>query len=180
LKALPPSTRRGVAGRAFYPRSGNGESFDVRFWPIGTPMFNFSIPAALKAYIDQIVRVGVTVSASNVGLLTGKKAAIILASGGDISPGSPVECYNQARSYLRQLLGWIGISDVEIVLACRARRRHRRDGRRAVRRGGQVSRSSLKTLCNVTSGEECRYASGIHRRWNFDHDVWPSSHQCWS
>ena len=88
---------------------------------IGTPMFNFSIPAVLKAYIDQIVRVGVTVSANNVGLLTGKKATIILASGGDFSPGSPVENYNQASSYLRQVLAWIGIKDVEIILAGRAR-----------------------------------------------------------
>jgi FMN-dependent NADH-azoreductase len=83
---------------------------------IGTPMFNFSIPAVLKAYIDQIVRVGVTVSANNVGLLTGKKATIILATG-----GSPVEKYNQASGYLRQVLAWIGITDVEIVLAGRAR-----------------------------------------------------------
>ena len=48
---------------------------------IGTPMFNFSIPAVLKAYIDQIVRVGVTVSPNNVGLLTGKKATIISPAG---------------------------------------------------------------------------------------------------
>jgi FMN-dependent NADH-azoreductase len=88
---------------------------------IGTPMFNFSIPAVLKAYIDQIVRVGVTVSPNNVGLLTGKKATIILASGGDFSPGSPVEKYNQASGYLRQVLAWIGIKDVEIILAGRAR-----------------------------------------------------------
>src|ERR1700728_2612535 len=88
---------------------------------IGTPMFNFSIPAVLKAYIDQIVRVGVTVSPNNVGLLTGKKATVILASGGDFSPGSPVEKYNHASGYLRQVLGWIGISDVEIILAGRAR-----------------------------------------------------------
>src|ERR1700730_330044 len=88
---------------------------------IGTPMFNFSIPAVLKAYIDQIVRVGVTVSPNNVGLLTGKKATVILASGGDFSPGSPVEKYNQASGYLRQVLRWIGISDVEIILANRAR-----------------------------------------------------------
>jgi FMN-dependent NADH-azoreductase len=53
-------------------------------------MFNFSIPAALKAYIDHIVRVGVTVSPTNVGLLKGKSADIILVSGGDFSPGSPV------------------------------------------------------------------------------------------
>jgi len=88
---------------------------------IGTPMFNFSIPAVLKAYIDQIVRVGVTVSPNNVGLLTGKKATIILASGGDFSVGSPVEKYNQASGYLCQVLAWIGINDVEIILAGRAR-----------------------------------------------------------
>lgn len=88
---------------------------------IGTPMFNFSIPAVLKAYIDQIVRVGVTVSPNNVGLLTGKKATVILASGGDFSPGSPVERFNQASGYLRQVLAWIGINDVEIILAGRAR-----------------------------------------------------------
>lgn len=88
---------------------------------IGTPMFNFSIPAVLKAYIDHIVRVGVTVSADNKGLLTGKKANIILATGGDFSPGSPVEQYNLASGYLRQVLGWIGIVDVDLVLAGRAR-----------------------------------------------------------
>ena len=88
---------------------------------IGTPMYNFSIPAVLKAWIDHVVRVGVTVSSDNVGLLTGKKATILLASGGDFSPGSPVEQYNQASGYLRQVLAWIGITDVEIVLAGRAR-----------------------------------------------------------
>ncbi|HTV26927.1 MAG TPA: NAD(P)H-dependent oxidoreductase [Xanthobacteraceae bacterium] len=88
---------------------------------IGTPMFNFSIPAVLKAYVDQIVRVGVTVSSNNVGLLTGKRATIILATGGDFRPGSPVEKYNQASGYLRQVLAWIGIKDVEIILAERAR-----------------------------------------------------------
>jgi FMN-dependent NADH-azoreductase len=88
---------------------------------MGTPMFNFSIPAVLKAYIDQIVRVGVTVSPDNVGLLTGKKATIILATGGDFSPGSRVESYNQASGYLRQVLRWIGIADVDIILAPRAR-----------------------------------------------------------
>ncbi|WP_428487849.1 FMN-dependent NADH-azoreductase [Rhodopila sp.] len=88
---------------------------------IGTPMYNFSLPAVLKAYIDHIVRVGVTVSSDNVGLLTGKKATIILASGGNFSPGSPVERFNRASDYLRQVLAWIGITDVEIILADRAR-----------------------------------------------------------
>ena len=87
---------------------------------IGTPMYNFTIPAVLKAYIDHIVRVGVTV-VDNVGQLTGKKATVILASGGDFSPGSPIEGYNYASGYLRQLLGFIGITDLDIVLAGVAR-----------------------------------------------------------
>lgn len=87
---------------------------------LGTPMYNFAVPAVLKAYIDHIVRVGVTVSSDNKGLLTGKSADIILASGGDFSPGSPVEKYNQTSGYLLQVLRWIGISDVSIVLAGRA------------------------------------------------------------
>jgi FMN-dependent NADH-azoreductase len=87
---------------------------------IGTPMYNFTIPAVLKAYIDHIVRVGVTV-VDNVGQLTRKKATIILASGGDFSPGSPFEGYNQASGYLRQVLGFIGITDLDIILAGRER-----------------------------------------------------------
>lgn len=87
---------------------------------IGTPMYNFSIPAVLKAWIDHVVRVGVTVK-DNVGQLTGKRATIILASGGDFSPGSPIEGYNQASGYLRAVLKWIGIADTEIVLADRGR-----------------------------------------------------------
>lgn len=87
---------------------------------IGTPMYNFAVPAALKAYIDHIVRVGVTVTSDNKGLLTGKSADIILASGGDFSPGSPVQKYDQTTGYLRQVLAWIGITDVNIILASRA------------------------------------------------------------
>ena len=84
---------------------------------IGTPMYNFSVPAMLKAYIDHIVRVGVTVSTSNEGLLKGKKTTVIIASGGDFSPGAPYESYNQASGYLRQVLGFIGLTDVNIILA---------------------------------------------------------------
>ncbi len=87
---------------------------------IGTPMYNFAIPAVLKAYIDHIVRVGVTV-VDNVGQLTGKKATIFLASGGDFSPGSPIEGYNHASGYLRQVFGFLGVTDLDIVLAGRAR-----------------------------------------------------------
>ncbi|WP_196801298.1 NAD(P)H-dependent oxidoreductase [Bordetella sp. FB-8] len=52
--------------------------------------------------------------------LTGKKTTIILASGGDFRPGSPFEAYNQASGYLRQVLGFIGLTDLGIVMADRA------------------------------------------------------------
>jgi FMN-dependent NADH-azoreductase len=122
---------------------------------IGTPMFNFSIPAVLKAYIDHIVRVGVTVSADNKGLLIGKTADIIVATGGDFSPGSPVEQYNQASGYLRQVLGWIGIIDVNFVLAGRARAGDY--GEKAVEEFGALisaaaaTRSSLASLTTTAS-----------------------------
>ena len=116
---------------------------------IGTPMFNFSIPAVLKAYIDQIVRVGVTVSPNNVGLLTGKKATIILASGGDFSPGSPVEKYNQASGYLRQVLAWVGIKDVEIILAGRARAGA--TGETAVEQFGSAVRSAAVVTPDIAA-----------------------------
>ena len=84
---------------------------------IGTPMYNFSIPAILKAYIDHIVRVGKTVSTSYEGLVKGKKVTVIIASGSVYTPGSHLESYNVESSYLKQILGFIGMTDVDIVLA---------------------------------------------------------------
>ena len=84
---------------------------------IATPMYNFSIPALLKSYIDHVVRAGVTFSMSYQGLVTGKKATVIIASGGDFSPGTPHAGLNVASDYLRQILGFIGITDVTVVLA---------------------------------------------------------------
>ena len=109
MRTPPPFVDLAWIGGAFTPREQH------------SPESAAAIKAVLKAYIDQIVRVGVTVSPNNVGLLTGKKATIILASGGDFSPGSAVEKYNQVSGYLRQVLAWIGIKDVEIILAGRAR-----------------------------------------------------------
>ena len=84
---------------------------------IGTSIYNFSVPAILKAYIDHIVRIGVTFTPSYEGLVKGKKATVIIASGGVYTPGSPIEGYNVASTYLKQILGFIGITDVNIILA---------------------------------------------------------------
>ena len=84
---------------------------------IGTPMYNFSIPAVLKAYIDHIVRIDKTFTASYEGLAKGKKVTLIIASGSVYTPGSHLESYNAVSGYLKQILGFIGISDVTVVLA---------------------------------------------------------------
>jgi FMN-dependent NADH-azoreductase len=87
---------------------------------LATPMYNFAIPAAVKAWIDHVVRVGVTFKLDETGyhgLATGKKATLLVASGGVYAPGSPAEGYNQETPYLKAILGFIGITDVNVILA---------------------------------------------------------------
>jgi FMN-dependent NADH-azoreductase len=84
---------------------------------IGTPMYNFMVPALLKAWIDHIVRIGKTFTSTYEGLAKGKKVTIILSSGSVFTPGSPFESYNAESPYLRQVLGFIGITDITFVLA---------------------------------------------------------------
>lgn len=85
---------------------------------IGMPIYNFGIPAALKAWIDMIARARVTFRYSEngpVGLLEGKRAIIVAASGGT-AVDSDIDF---ATPYLRHALGFVGITDVEIVSADR-------------------------------------------------------------
>ncbi len=84
---------------------------------LGTSLYNFLIPANLKAYIDHIVRINVTFTPSYQGLVQNKKMTVILATGGDYSPGAPAENYNVATSYLKQIFGFIGITDLTVLLA---------------------------------------------------------------
>jgi FMN-dependent NADH-azoreductase len=83
---------------------------------IGLPIYNFGVPARLKAWIDLVARAGVTfryTEAGPEGLLTGKRAIIAVASGG-VPAGSPVDF---ASTYLKQVLSFIGITDVTVVAA---------------------------------------------------------------
>lgn len=85
---------------------------------IGLPVYNFSLPSQLKNWLDQIARAGVTfryTKAGPEGLLTGKRAIVAMASGG-VSAESPVDF---AWPYLRQMLGFVGITDVTLVAADR-------------------------------------------------------------
>lgn len=83
---------------------------------IGTPIYNFSVPAALKAWIDQIARARETFKYTEngpVGLLEGKKAYVLVASGGT-KVGSEIDF---AATYLKHVLGFVGIADVTIIAA---------------------------------------------------------------
>jgi FMN-dependent NADH-azoreductase len=84
---------------------------------IGTPMYNFNVPAVLKAWIDHIVRFGVTFNASYEGLLKGKKVTLIISSGSVYAPGAHMESYNFESGYMKHILGFVGLTDVNIVLA---------------------------------------------------------------
>jgi FMN-dependent NADH-azoreductase len=86
---------------------------------IGAPMYNFSIPSTLKAWIDHIVRAGITFKYDEKGpkgLIEGKKAYLAVASGGIYSEGL-MKPYDYVTSYLQMVLGFIGITDVTIVRA---------------------------------------------------------------
>ena len=83
---------------------------------IGVPIWNFGVPAALKAWFDLVARVGVTFNYTEQGpegRLHGKKAYLAIASGGT-EIGSD---WDHASGHLRTFLGFMGITDVEIVSA---------------------------------------------------------------
>ena len=85
---------------------------------IGTPMYNFGVPATLKAWVDQVARARITFRYTEngpVGLLEGKEAYVVLATGG-VPIDAPVDF---ATPYLRHALGFIGITDVTVIAADR-------------------------------------------------------------
>ncbi|MEM9845232.1 MAG: NAD(P)H-dependent oxidoreductase [Pseudomonadota bacterium] len=81
---------------------------------IGTPIYNFSVPAALKLWIDQVARVGRTfeyTAEGPNGLLKGKKVVIAIAAGGTVI-GSQIDF---ATPYLKHFMGFLGLTDVTVV-----------------------------------------------------------------
>jgi len=89
---------------------------------LGSPMYNFNISAALKAWIDLIVRQGRTIDFSvrpPKGLLQGKKLVVITARGGNYAAGTPTAGFDFQEPYLRHILGAIGLTDVTFIHADR-------------------------------------------------------------
>ncbi len=84
---------------------------------IGAPLYNFTIPTGLKAWVDRIAVAGKTFrygAKGPEGLVTGKKAVIVATSGGSYAD-SPVDTMHVG--YLKQVLAFIGVTDIEVVRA---------------------------------------------------------------
>lgn len=140
-RALIPPVNEAFVAAAFYPEPESrplsmqadlalsdelvGELLGHDLLVISTPMYNFSVPSGLKAWIDQIVRLGLTFNhtldngvAQYEPLVLGKKALIVTSRGGfGFGPGGELEAMNHADPLLRTALGFIGITDITVIAA---------------------------------------------------------------
>jgi FMN-dependent NADH-azoreductase len=94
------------------------EAMAADVWVIATPIYNFGVPASLKAWIDQITRARLTFRYTEQGpqgLLADKKVYILVATGGT-EVGSAIDF---ATPWLKFVLGFLGITDVEVIAADR-------------------------------------------------------------
>lgn len=113
-----PPESRGTESIAAIKHSDEAikEINDADIIVIGAPVYNFNIHSTLKAWIDHIVRAGVTFkydASGPEGLLKGKKVYIALSSGGILSEG-PLQALNFGEPYLKAILGFIGLSDITV------------------------------------------------------------------
>jgi FMN-dependent NADH-azoreductase len=88
---------------------------------IGVAFYNFTVSSQLKAWIDRIVIVGQTfrygADGRPEGLAGGKRLILAIARGGFYGPGAPAAASEHAESYLRAMFGFLGITDIEVVIA---------------------------------------------------------------
>jgi FMN-dependent NADH-azoreductase len=122
LPAVRPATAAEEASGASDEKGGGAlaEFLAADIVVIGAPMYNFTVPSQLKAWIDRILIAGKTFQygeAGPVGLAGGKRVVIASSRGGLYAPGMPFEAYDFQERYLRAVFAFIGIEDVEIVRA---------------------------------------------------------------
>lgn len=115
---MKPAAEQSAAEQAALARSDQliEELLAADVLVLGAPMYNFAIPSTLKAWLDHVLRAGVTFKYTEQGprgLLQGKRAYVLTARGG-LYAGGPLD---QQEPYLRQALGFIGIDDVQFVHA---------------------------------------------------------------
>src|ERR1700723_2520753 len=87
---------------------------------VGVPMHNFGVPSVLKLWIDQIARVGKTFSYADgvpKGLIVGKKATFIIATGGVYDAQTQMASFNFVEPYLRSVFGFLGVTDATFLTA---------------------------------------------------------------
>jgi FMN-dependent NADH-azoreductase len=86
----------------------------------GVPMHNFGVPSVLKLWIDQVARVGRTFSYADgtpKGLIIGKKATFIIATGGIYDAQTKMASFNFVEPYLRSVFGFLGVTDAAFLTA---------------------------------------------------------------
>ena len=83
----------------------------------GIPMYNFSVPANFKAYIDQVVRINRTFNSAWEGLLTNKKMLIVTTRGNSYTKDSYLASYDFQEPYLRAVFSFIGVTDITFLYA---------------------------------------------------------------
>lgn len=81
---------------------------------IGTPMYNFTVPSSLKAWLDQVIIVGRT--AGEGGSVAGKPTTVVAARGGGYGPGTPRESYEFLTTYLEKVLTGMLDLDVDFIV----------------------------------------------------------------
>lgn len=87
---------------------------------IGAPMYNFTVPSQLKAWIDRILVAGKTFKYTDKGaqgLAGGKRVIAVVSRGGLYGAGTPSAAAEHVESYLKTVFGFIGVSDVEFIVA---------------------------------------------------------------
>jgi len=118
LRANQTATAAQVAARAFSDALiAELQAADTIV--IGAPMYNFGIPSTLKAWFDYVLRAGLTFRYSEAGpegLVTGKRAIVVLSRGGLYSSG-PAQPMDSQEPHLRTMLGFMGVTDVTFIRA---------------------------------------------------------------
>jgi FMN-dependent NADH-azoreductase len=115
---MTPSEQQSDAERAALARSNalTDELLAADVLVLAAPMYNFAIPSTLKAWLDHVLRAGVTFKYTETGpqgLLSGKRAFVLTARGGIYAGGA----LDHQEPYLRQALAFIGIHEVEFIHA---------------------------------------------------------------
>ena len=115
---MTPAAQQSEAEQAALARSNllTDELLNADVLVLAAPMYNFAIPSTLKAWLDHVLRAGVTFKYTETGpqgLLSGKRAYVLTARGG-IYSGSTAD---HQEPYLRQVMGFIGIHDVTFIHA---------------------------------------------------------------